>query len=131
VDLLLGAPAKDWNSHLGAIAQAEEEAKKAANARRQRERNPSEKPSRPLPEYCGIYEHPAYGECRVDFADGQLHWHWSSFHLVMEHYRHDTFELKNIDLNDPLIEFVVEANEVRSMKFMEMVFVKRRQSKDG
>src|SRR5262249_55780105 len=54
VDLLLEAPAKDWNSYYGTLVQAEEKAKKEATARRQRERNPDEKPSRPLAEYAGV-----------------------------------------------------------------------------
>jgi CubicO group peptidase (beta-lactamase class C family) len=126
MDLMLGNPASDWNSYFGTLTQAEEVAKKEANARRERERNANEKPSLPLAEYAGAYENPAYGECQVKVEGSQLYWHWSSFREALEYYRHDTFELKNIHLYDTLIEFVVEDGRVRNMKFGDVVFCKKK-----
>ncbi|HLW64411.1 MAG TPA: serine hydrolase [Gemmataceae bacterium] len=126
LDLMLGAPAKDWNAHFGQLMQAQDKSIKEANARREHDRDLNDKPSLSFADYAGIYEHPAYGECRVDCRDGRLHWHWSSFNHVLEPYRHDTFEIKDINLNDPLVEFLLEAKQVRSMRFRDIMFLKKK-----
>ena len=126
LDLMLGAPAKDWNAHFGELMQAQEKAQKEAQARRERERNLDDKPSLPLKEYAGTYEHPAYGECRVEIRNGQLHWSWSTFQHPLTAYKHDTFEMRDVYLNDPLVEFSVEGNQVRNMKFRDIELIKNK-----
>jgi CubicO group peptidase (beta-lactamase class C family) len=126
LDFILNAPPKDWNAHYGELFQAQERAVKEAEARRGRERDTADKPSLSLQLYAGVYAHPAYGECRVECTNGELRWQWSSFQHVLEHYKHDTFEMKDDYLNDPLVEFIVENKQVHSMKFWDGVFVRKK-----
>jgi CubicO group peptidase (beta-lactamase class C family) len=125
LDLLLDAPVKDWNAHFGELMQAQEKAQKESQARRDRDRDLSAKPSLPLKEYIGVYANPAYGECEVEIING-LYWRWSSFKHALAPYKHDTFEMKDVYLNDPLVEFIVEGNQVRKMRFRDIEFVKKK-----
>jgi CubicO group peptidase (beta-lactamase class C family) len=107
VDHLLGLPAKGWHALFREIVRQEEAAKKAVRDRRDRERRPGTRPSRPPADYAGAYDHPAYGRATVTLNDGRLHWAWSSFRIALEHYQFDTFVAKDENLDDPLIEFAV------------------------
>jgi len=108
VDHLLGLPAKDWHSVFRGIVRQEEAAKKSTRERRDRERRAGTRPSRPLSEYAGVYENPAYGRATVTLSDGRLHWDWSGFQVMLEHYHADTFVASDENLDDPLIDFSVD-----------------------
>jgi CubicO group peptidase (beta-lactamase class C family) len=123
VDQLLGLPAKDWHAFFRGIVRQEEAAKKAVRDRRDRERQPGTRPSRPLAEYAGVYEHPAYGRATVTMSDGRLQWEWSSFRVLLEHFQVDTFVAKDENLDDPLMDFAITANEgVTGFTFLNLHF---------
>jgi hypothetical protein len=123
VDHLLGLPPKDWHGHLRDVVQQEEAAKRAAREQRDRQRRPGTRPSRPLADYAGEYEHPAYGRATVNVSEGRLHWAWSGFRVPLEHFYLDTFLATDENLDDPLIEFRVMPGEgVTALRFLNLPF---------
>jgi len=127
VDHLLGLPAKGWHAHFRDVVREEEATKQAARERRDRQRQPGTRPSRPLPEYVGTYEHPAYGRAMVSYSDGRLLWTWSGFRAPLEHYQADTFLANDENLEDPLIEFEVAPDTgVTGFAFLNLPFRRSR-----
>jgi CubicO group peptidase (beta-lactamase class C family) len=124
IDLLLGRPGRDWNAYFGEVEQAAEKAKEDDQRRRDAGRRPAEKPTRPLADYVGSYEHPAYGTCRVTHDAGKLLWEWSSFKLELRPYRGDVFELRDPTLADPLATFSVAGTGVTKLRTLDMDFVR-------
>jgi CubicO group peptidase (beta-lactamase class C family) len=123
VDHLLKLPVKDWHANFRGILRQEEDAKREQRERRDRERRPGTHPSRPLSEYAGVYEHPAYGRATVILSDGRLQWTWSSFRAPLEHYQSDTFSANDENLDDPLIAFAVSAQDgVTGFTFLNLPF---------
>jgi len=123
VDHLLHLPAKDWHSRFREIVRQEDAAKQSGRERRERDRKTGTRPSRPLTDYVGTYEHPAYGRATVTLSDDRLNWAWSGFRAVLEHYQTDTFIAKDENLDDPLIEFVVEPRDgVTGFSFLNLAF---------
>jgi CubicO group peptidase (beta-lactamase class C family) len=125
VDRLLGLPPLDWNAYFEAVVKKEEAAKKAAREQRENERRPDKAPTRPLVDYAGEYEHPAYGPVRVRLVEGKLRWEWSGFRETLGHFGGDTFAVDNEDLEDALIEFKVEGDKVKGFTFRTLWFPKK------
>jgi CubicO group peptidase (beta-lactamase class C family) len=129
VDHLLGLPAKDWHGPLRDVVRQEEAAKRAARERRELQRRPGTRPSRPLADYAGAYDHPAYGRATVSVSDGRLHWAWSGFRVPLEHFHLHTFLATDENLDDPLIEFGVGPGEgVTRFTFLNLPFRRIRAS---
>jgi Domain of unknown function (DUF3471)/Beta-lactamase len=127
VDHLLSLPAKDWPRHLREIERQEEATKRAAREQRDLQKRPGTRPSRPLSEYAGAYEHPAYGRATVTVSDGRLQWAWSGFRVPLEHYLSDTFLANDENLDDPLIEFAVaDGQRVTGFTFLNLQFLRVR-----
>jgi hypothetical protein len=76
-DLLSGKPGRDWNAYYLMVDRRSDEKgeteKRCANAKRV----PDTTPSRPLENYAGEYESPAYGVAKVSLVDGHLVLQWS------------------------------------------------------
>jgi CubicO group peptidase (beta-lactamase class C family) len=122
VDRLLGLPEIDWNAYFHRLVRAEEmEAKTKADVLAAG-RRPGEKPSRPLSDYAGEYEQPAYGRAAVTFENGGLVWAWGKFRLPMTHYQGDTFEVTDERLSDPLVTFRVDNDKVTGFQFLNLEF---------
>lgn len=51
------------------------------------------KPSHNLADFCGAYEHPAYGRVAIAQDAGALSWAWRGTSAKLEHLRYDTFQL--------------------------------------
>ena len=82
-------------------------------------------PSKPLAEFCGDYELPAYGSATVSLRDGGLFWAWSGFHGRITHYAGDEFEVDDENLADNAVNFHVENGSVASFQFLNMRFQKK------
>jgi CubicO group peptidase (beta-lactamase class C family) len=121
-DQLLGLAKHDWNGFFRELARGDEERARQQAAARAAGRRPDEPPSRPLDEYAGEYEHPAYGRATMVVEGGKLVWSWSSFREGLGHYRGDTFEVTDERLNDPLITFRVDKEGVRGLEFQNVEF---------
>jgi CubicO group peptidase (beta-lactamase class C family) len=51
------------------------------------------RPSHPLSDYAGEYEHPAYGRMVIAVKDGNLRWSWRGITSDLAHRHYDVFEL--------------------------------------
>lgn len=125
VDRLLGLPPRDWNDYFRRLMRREEEVKREARAERDRKREPGP-PPRPLADYAGDYDHPAYGRVRVSLKGTGLRWRWSSFDGELAHHHGDVFELTNEFLDDPLMEFRADRDgKVDRLEFLNLDFKKQ------
>ncbi len=91
-DRLLGLPPVPWSERaLGDYKKGKQtarEARKKANL----ERVPNAKPSHPLAEYAGTFEHPAYGKAVVSESGGKLTLAFHGITLPLDHYHYDRFQ---------------------------------------
>ncbi len=93
-DRLLGLPPVPWSERaLGDYKKGKQtarEARKKADA----DRVANAKPSHPLGEYAGTFEHPAYGQAVVTESEsgGKLMLAFHDVTLPLEHYHYDRFQ---------------------------------------
>lgn len=126
VDLLLNAPAKDWNDHYHKILEAEEFATKLQIGLRERQRKTSLRPTLPLADYVGNYEAPAYGTAKIRLDKDHLILEWSSFKVGLQHYRSDSFQVLDDLLDTSLLEFHIEdGKRVKSMTAIDVLFTRK------
>jgi hypothetical protein len=64
-----------------------DEAAKAAS------RKPDTRPSHDLADFCGAYEHPAYGRVVITQDGDRLHWAWRGTKARLAHRHYDSFQL--------------------------------------
>jgi hypothetical protein len=50
------------------------------------------KPSHPLADYAGAYEHPAYGTLTIALQDGKLQFDFHKIRLPLDHFHYDRFD---------------------------------------
>jgi CubicO group peptidase (beta-lactamase class C family) len=125
VDRLLGLPPRDWNDYFRRLETKSVEVKHEARARRDRQRTAG-LPPRPLSEYAGQYEHPAYGRANITVDGAILNWNWSTFEGKLTYHHGEMFELNNDYLEDPLIEFQVDPEgKVNGLAILSLPFRKR------
>jgi hypothetical protein len=127
VDLFCNLSYKDWNAYYQKLmdSEAAEQAERFKVLRQRR--HPDTKPSRPLEAYVGTYEDRAYGPCRITVEKGGLVWHWSRFHLPLEHWHYDTFLGNNDVLIDAPFVFALGAGgEVASLRALDRDFKRKR-----
>jgi Domain of unknown function (DUF3471)/Beta-lactamase len=101
-DRLLGLASIDWlaeglEKHTKAQG-AETEAKK----KKESVRRPGTKPAHPLEEYAGEYEHPGYGELKIELKDGKLIATINGIACTLEHWHYEVFNAPKAD-NDPAL----------------------------
>jgi len=56
------------------------------------------KPSHPLSDFVGEYEHPAYGILKIDLKDDQLQFDFHNIRLPLSHYHYDRFDTPDDEL---------------------------------
>jgi len=85
--------------------QSDEAAKPAA-------RKPDTRPSHDLADFCGAYQHPAYGRVVITLDGEALHWAWRGTKSKLAHRNYDSFQLPYVfgDLNpdDLVITFTTD-----------------------
>jgi CubicO group peptidase (beta-lactamase class C family) len=96
IDQFLGLPYHDWNARYRKLVEQEESAIEERIRRELGQRKAGTRPSRPLPDYTGQYEDPAYGTCTVSLEEGGLVWQWSTFRCPLEHFHYDTFLAREV-----------------------------------
>ncbi len=91
-DALLGLAPIDWAERYlkreAGLKEAADKGKQSAGAGRK----PDTRPSHPLEDYAGDYEHPGYGRAAVTVQDGQLRLSYYSLDLPLTHCHYDVFE---------------------------------------
>jgi hypothetical protein len=128
VDLLLGAPKKDWNAHYLAQMDKTEAAERAREQKFEATRRKDTRPSRELTAYTGTFEEPAYGPARLTVEGGALALQWSSFKARLEHFHFDTFLVKSDDPlvnNKPVVFTLAADGEVAKLSFLEQDFTRK------
>ena len=56
-------------------------------------RKPDTRPSHPLTDYVGEYEHPGYGRIVIEAVDDALHWRFRGISGALVHRHYDVFEV--------------------------------------
>lgn len=95
MDRMLGLDEVPWNKRLlDDRAKARADAEKAKKEAKD-DRVSGTKPSHPLEDYAGSYEHPGYGTIQI-VKDGEtLKILYHGFNLPLSHYHYDIFEFNN------------------------------------
>jgi CubicO group peptidase (beta-lactamase class C family) len=89
---LLGLDQTPWSDRWLEVRLKAKKAGKEARAKAGMERVPDTKPSHPLPDYAGNYEHPAYGILKIELKDGQLQFDFHKLQFPMTHFHYERFD---------------------------------------
>jgi CubicO group peptidase (beta-lactamase class C family) len=92
LDLLLGLEPIDWAERTMKREAERKEAGEKGKLSADSSRKPDTRPSHPLEDYAGDYEHPGYGRASVALQDGRLRLSYGSFDLPLAHYHYEVFE---------------------------------------
>jgi CubicO group peptidase (beta-lactamase class C family) len=125
IDIYCGLPAKDWNEFFKRVVANEDAASIAASTAQKKLRDPNVKPSLLLPEYAGLYSHPAYGNAEVTVVNNKLVVSWSSFKCPLEQFRGDTFRVTEGYFEDKLIPFGIVDGKSTTIHFVDQDFKRR------
>lgn len=88
----LGLDLTPWSERLLALEKKSQQADKAAREQIGNDRMRGTKPSHPLKDYVGEYEHPAYGTLRITLADRALQLDFHRLNTRLNHYHYDRFD---------------------------------------
>jgi len=95
LDRLLGLSQVDWNKRLKEqLDKAKAEAEKAKKEA-DKDRKLDTRPSHPLEDFAGEYEHPAYETLAVIKEGDQLKAKYNTMDFILNHYHYDIFEAHN------------------------------------
>ena len=89
---MLGLDQTPWSDRMLAIRLKGKEAGKQARARAGAGRVEGTKPSHPLDDYAGEFEHPAYGVVTVARKDDGLLFDFHKIKLPLAHFHYDRFD---------------------------------------
>lgn len=89
---LLGMDQTPWSDRLLEARLKGKKAGTEARAKAGQEQVKNTKPSHPLAEYVGEYEHPAYGVLKIGLKDGQLQFDFHTLVFPMTHFHYDRFD---------------------------------------
>lgn len=104
-DLLLDLEPVDWNSRIKSRVDKAKEEQKKQGEKKDEQRIAGTKPSHPLSDFAGEYEHPAYGVIAISQESKQLSAKFNSFSSPLEHWHYDVFRMTSDDLNNMKITF--------------------------
>jgi CubicO group peptidase (beta-lactamase class C family) len=104
-DRMLGLDAVDWNGEALAAMKKGREAAKAAEKKKDAIRQAGTRPSHPIGEYPGDYEHPGYGPLRIEAGAGNdLVVHINGIEAPLEHWHYDVWNGADAGDGDPTFE---------------------------
>ncbi|WP_307893257.1 serine hydrolase [Bacillus swezeyi] len=93
-DRMLGLEEIDWSGRLKGETEKIKKTVFGQDRTADLSRIEGTEPSHGLEDYTGIYEHPGYGEMKIELADGTLQALFNSFVMPLTHYHYDTFEME-------------------------------------
>ncbi len=93
VDRLLGLNEIDWDSRIKAGVARGKAAEEKAQAEAEKNRTLDTRPSHPLAEYAGTYEHPAFGDVSVAYEGDSLTLTTPMVKGRLSHRHYDVFDL--------------------------------------
>ncbi|HJQ31372.1 MAG TPA: serine hydrolase [Pyrinomonadaceae bacterium] len=89
---LLGMDQTPWTDRLLDIRLKNKKAGTEARSKAGAARVANTKPSHPLEDYVGEYEHPAYGILKIGMKDGQLQFDFHKIHFPLTHFHYERFD---------------------------------------
>ena len=89
---LLGMDQTPWSARFLDLRLKGKKAGTEARAKAGADRVSNTKPSHPIQDYAGEYEHPAYGVLKVELKDGGLRMDFHKIRLPLDHFHYDRFE---------------------------------------
>jgi CubicO group peptidase (beta-lactamase class C family) len=89
---LLGLSLTPWSERFTAIRYAQQRAIDNAHAKARQQRVAGDKPSHPIGDYVGEFEHPAYGVLTISQADKSLRFDFHRIRLPLSRVRYDRFD---------------------------------------
>ena len=89
---LLGMSLTPWSERQNTIRLKNKEANKAARTKAGAGLVPNTKPSHPIADYIGEYEHPAYGVLTVSQGDTSLMFDFHKIKMPLSHFHYDRFD---------------------------------------
>jgi CubicO group peptidase (beta-lactamase class C family) len=89
---LLGMDQTPWTDRLLDIRLKNKKAGTEARSKAGFGRVPDTKPSHPLADYVGEYEHPAYGILKIELKDNQLQFEFHKIKFPLAHFHYDRFD---------------------------------------
>ena len=107
LDQILKLPRRDWNRLLLDIVRGDEKREAERIRERDKQRQLDTRPSLPLADYVGQYEHPAYGKAEVTREGTTLRLRWNRLAGRLEHYHLDTFTIRDHPLEGTQLQFQV------------------------
>lgn len=116
-DRLLGLDQIPWNKRIkDQRDKAKEEAEKAKKEK-DKDRKLNTKPSHPLEDYAGDYEHPGYGVLAIKKEGDRLKGVFNSISFDMKHYHYDIFEMsnENFDMTEKASFFTDNKGNISSL----------------
>lgn len=127
-DLLSNKPGRDWNSYYLMVDRRADEKGAAEKAARDAKRVPDTTPSRPLEDYAGEYESPAYGTAKVSVVNGGLMLQWSRMSIPLTHFHYDVFSaVSEYDDVDEQVTFALGTErEVKTLTFFGERFTRKK-----
>lgn len=130
LDQLLSLEKRDWNGRLSARAKELEAAQASAIKARFDSRTPNTRPSHPLADYAGDYEHPGYGAVKVTVDGDSLVASWQTLRARLEHFHFDTFSAgRSGALAGEMVQFHLNpAGRVSRMTFLGIDFSRQARS---
>lgn len=89
---LLGLEPTPWTDRLLDIRMKNKAAGTEARSKAGAARVPNTRPSHPLADYVGEYEHPAYGILKIGLKDNQLQFDFHKIRFALTHFHYDRFD---------------------------------------
>jgi hypothetical protein len=89
---LLGLSLTPWSERQNAIRLKNKEAGKLARTKAGGGRVPNTKPSHPVDDYVGEFEHPAYGVLTISKGDTSLMFDFHKIRMPLSHFHYDRFD---------------------------------------
>jgi len=95
---LLGMDQTPWSDRWLEVRKRAKQAGTEARAKAGTERVAGTRPSHPLADYVGEYEHPAYGVLKIGLKDTQLQFDFHKMRFPMTHFHYDRFDTPDDEL---------------------------------
>lgn len=92
-DHLAGLAPVPWLDRLRDMRRKTLAQQKEDKADKQALRKPGTKPSHDLADFCGAFEHAAYGRVVITQEGDGLHWTWRGTKAALSHLHYDSFQL--------------------------------------
>jgi len=94
-DRLLSLDPVDWHKRFKEEVEKAKKEEEKSKKEKEKERKLDTKPSHPIEDYIGEYEHPGYGIASITKEKDQLKVVYNSIEFLMTHYHYDVFEIEN------------------------------------